>query len=78
MPPTTPAIIPENKLAPDANAIPKHNGSATSVTTIDAGKSLPADFKYEVMKSVKKSQKSMISRLVYILKLGGGITISGK
>lgn len=42
IPPTIPAMIPENKIgfAPvDANATPKHNGSATKKTTKLAGKS---------------------------------------
>jgi hypothetical protein len=37
IPPTIPAISPENNGAPLANAIPKHNGSATKKTTILAG-----------------------------------------
>jgi hypothetical protein len=41
IPPTTPAIIPENKGAPEDNAIPKHRGSATKKTTNPEGKSLP-------------------------------------
>ena len=32
--------MPENKGAPDASAIPRHNGTATKKTTILAGKSL--------------------------------------
>ena len=40
IPPTIPAIIPANNGAPDANAIPRHNGTATKKTTILAGKSL--------------------------------------
>ena len=43
MPPTIPAISPENKGAPEASAIPRHNGRATSATTIEAGMSLPKD-----------------------------------
>jgi hypothetical protein len=43
MPPTIPAINPENNGAPLANAIPRHNGSATKNTTILAGMSF---FKY--------------------------------
>jgi len=39
IPPTMPAIRPENKGAPLAKAIPKHNGRATKKTTILAGKS---------------------------------------
>ena len=39
IPPTIPAIIPANKGAPDANAIPKHKGTATKNTTILAGRS---------------------------------------
>ena len=39
IPPTIPAIIPENKGAPDASAMPKHNGNATKKTTSPAGKS---------------------------------------
>jgi hypothetical protein len=35
-PPTTPAIIPEKRGAPDARAIPKHSGSATKNTTSPA------------------------------------------
>jgi hypothetical protein len=34
-----PAIRPENNGAPEARAIPKHNGSATKNTTTEAGKS---------------------------------------
>jgi hypothetical protein len=34
-----PAIIPENKGAPDASAIPKHRGNETKNTTILAGRS---------------------------------------
>lgn len=37
-PPTIPAITPDNGGAPDANAIPKHNGSATKNTTSPDGK----------------------------------------
>ncbi len=37
-PPTIPAIIPDNGGAPDANAIPKHKGSATKNTTRPEGK----------------------------------------
>ena len=33
-----PAIIPESGGAPEANAIPKHNGRATKNTTIPDGK----------------------------------------
>lgn len=40
MPPTTPAMIPENKGAPEAKAIPKHSGKATRNTTRPAGRSL--------------------------------------
>ena len=39
IPPMTPAIIPENKGAPEAIAIPKHNGSATKKTTKPDAKS---------------------------------------
>ncbi len=39
MPPAIPAIRPEKSGAPDASATPRHNGSATSATTIDAGMS---------------------------------------
>ena len=39
IPPTTPAIMPLNNGAPDANATPKQRGSATKNTTIDAGTS---------------------------------------
>ena len=39
IPPTIPAINPEKSGAPLANAIPKHNGSATKNTTILAGMS---------------------------------------
>ena len=38
IPPTIPAIIPDNGGAPEANAIPKHKGSATKNTTIPDGK----------------------------------------
>lgn len=37
-PPTIPAITPDNGGAPDANAIPKHNGNATKNTTKPDGK----------------------------------------
>ena len=43
IPPIIPAIIPENKGAPDASAMPKHKGKATKKTTSPAGKS---SFKY--------------------------------
>ena len=39
IPPTMPAIIPANKGAPEASAIPKHQGTATKNTTILAGRS---------------------------------------
>src|SRR6478752_1043780 len=39
IPPTIPEIIPENKGAPEAIAIPKHNGSATKKTTKPDAKS---------------------------------------
>ncbi|MNQ45408.1 hypothetical protein D3C85_591900 [compost metagenome] len=39
IPPITPAIIPENKGAPEAIAIPKHNGRATKKTTKPEAKS---------------------------------------
>ena len=39
IPPIIPEIIPENKGAPDAKAIPKHKGRATKKTTKPAGKS---------------------------------------
>src|SRR5690606_24547937 len=39
IPPTIPDIIPENNGAPEAIAIPKHNGSATKNTTNPDGKS---------------------------------------
>ena len=39
IPPTIPAIMPANKGAPDARAIPKHNGTATKKTTMLAGRS---------------------------------------
>jgi hypothetical protein len=39
IPPTIPAMIPENNGAPDASAIPRHNGTATRKTTILEGKS---------------------------------------
>lgn len=37
-PPMIPAIIPDNGGAPEASAIPKHNGSATKNTTSPEGK----------------------------------------
>lgn len=40
IPPIIPDIIPENKGAPDAIAIPKHKGSATKKTTKPDGKLL--------------------------------------
>ena len=39
IPPTIPEIIPENKGAPEAIAIPEHNGSATKKTTKPDAKS---------------------------------------
>jgi hypothetical protein len=39
MPPTTPEIIPENRGAPEASAIPRQSGSATKNTIIPAGRS---------------------------------------
>lgn len=39
IPPTIPAMIPENNGAPEAIAIPKHNGRATKNTTNPEGKS---------------------------------------
>jgi hypothetical protein len=38
-PPTIPAIIPDNGGAPEAKAIPKHNGNATKKTTKPEAKS---------------------------------------
>ena len=43
-------IIPENKVAHDANAVPKQRGKANKFTTSDAGKSLQDDLKIAVMK----------------------------
>ena len=40
-PPTTPAIMPENKGAPEASAMPKQSGSATKSTTMDADRLAP-------------------------------------
>jgi hypothetical protein len=40
IPPTTPAMIPENNGAPDAKATPRHKGSATKNTTMPEGTSL--------------------------------------
>lgn len=37
-PPTIPAMIPDKGGAPEANAIPKHKGSATKNTTSPEGK----------------------------------------
>jgi hypothetical protein len=39
MPPTIPAMIPENKGAPEASAMPRQSGKATKNTTRPAGKS---------------------------------------
>lgn len=39
-PPAIPATIPENKGAPEANAIPRHSGRATKKTTTEAARSL--------------------------------------
>jgi hypothetical protein len=39
MPPTVPAISPESNGAPEASEMPKHNGTATKNTTIEAGRS---------------------------------------
>jgi len=49
IPPTTPAMIPEKRGAPEPSAMPKHKGNATSSTTIDADASAPAYFKYFFM-----------------------------
>jgi hypothetical protein len=49
IPPAMPAIIPEKGLAPEAKAIPRHSGSATSVTTMEAGTSLLTDRKISFM-----------------------------
>ena len=38
IPPIIPAIIPDKGGAPEANAIPKHKGSATKNTTTPEGK----------------------------------------
>src|SRR6185295_4995243 len=38
-PPATPAISPETRGAPEARAMPKHNGKATRKTTTEAGPS---------------------------------------
>ena len=39
IPPIMPAMIPANRGAPEARAMPKHNGTATKNTTMLAGKS---------------------------------------
>ncbi len=39
MPPTIPAMMPENKGAPEANAMPRQSGQATNNTPRPAGKS---------------------------------------
>ena len=44
-----PAMIPENKGAPDANAIPRHKGSATKKTTNPDGRSDFTCLKYVCM-----------------------------
>lgn len=49
MPPTIPEIIPENKGAPDANAMPRHKGSATKKTTKPEGRSDFMCLKYVCM-----------------------------
>jgi hypothetical protein len=43
-------IIPENKVAHDANAVRKQRGKANIFATSDAGKSLQDDFQIAVMK----------------------------
>jgi hypothetical protein len=50
-PPIIPAIIPENKGAPDASAIPKHKGKATKKTTIPGSKSARLNFTGEIIKN---------------------------
>jgi hypothetical protein len=40
MPPIIPEMIPENRGAPEASAIPKQSGTATKNTIMLAGKSL--------------------------------------
>ena len=42
IPPTIPAIMPENNGAPDPNAIPRQRGNATRKTTTEAGISAAA------------------------------------
>lgn len=47
VPPTIPEIIPENKGAPEAIAMPKHRGKATRNTTKPDGRSDLMCLKYE-------------------------------
>ncbi len=54
IPPTIPAMIPEKRGAPDANAIPRQRGSATRKTTTDDGR------------SVTKVDDSLFDSLVFI------------
>lgn len=68
-------IIPENKVAHDANAVPKQRGKANKFTTSDAGKSLQDDFKITVMKR-EIIEKIRDSRSYIRSESGGGRCIS--
>jgi len=68
-------IIPENKVAHDANAVPKQRGKVNKFTTSDAGKSLQDDFKIAVMKR-EIIEKIRDSRSYIRSESGGGRCIS--
>ena len=62
-PPMMPEINPLKKGAPDANDIPKHNGSATKKTTNPEGKSedkvLVSNFIFNKIEKMKEYEQSM-------------------
>ena len=68
-------IIPENKVAHDANAVPKQGGRANKFTTSDSGKYLQDDFKIAVMKR-EIIEKIRDSRSYIRSESGGGRCIS--
>jgi hypothetical protein len=63
IPPMIPAIRPENKGAPLANAIPRHKGRATKNTTILAGKSL---LRFLNIKIYTLGQGEFIPAIIYL------------
>jgi hypothetical protein len=82
-PPTIPEMIPENKGAPEAIAIPKHSGKATKKTTKPAEKS---DLRFAKkllffviilykFYSKRQTQNKCVIKMMYYIVSGGGITI---